>query len=406
MKIGIVTLWRATTNYGQLLQAYALQAYLKELGHTPFLIRYSPRDNGILSKFKIDNLKRIFLSKIIPNLSIPQILYLLSKKKKEDDKYIAELRQREIISTEKKQFSKFRDKHMSLSDTEFFNMYELQKNPPEADAYICGSDQIWSGTFLANQTGGWFLDFGRSDVLRIAYAASVTCGLKSFDYKYKKEYNRLLLQFNAIGVREHYLVDMCKAVGCDNAVHVLDPTLLLSKQTYLSLCDGINLNNKSPYIFLYLLNISSKEEIYWDNINKYVSYRELDVKVTYASGYIPARDILPGYSDLVATIPEWISYLNNAEAVITTSFHGLVFCIKMNKPFLIPLLNNEYAKSNVRMVSLLKSLGLEDRILDPSISTTEQMEHTINWEKVNRKLEIMREKSEAFLKSALSIKKI
>lgn len=112
----------------------------------------------------------------------------------------------------------------------------------------------------------------------------------------------------------------------------------------------------------------------------------MDIKAVYSSGYIPARELCPDITGLQATIPEWLAYIYNAESIITTSFHGIVFCIKMNKPFLVILINNRNSAGNVRITELLEALGLSDRIFDPSLPVEVQINKSINWKYVNSEL--------------------
>lgn len=150
---------------------------------------------------------------------------------------------------------------------------------------------------------------------------------------------------------------------------------------------------------MYILNISTEEEMYWNAVKKYLHRQNLELKIVYSSGYIQAQQLIKDYPNTLATIPEWINYIDHAQCIITTSFHGVVFCIKMHKPFLAILLTNQFSKGNDRIVSLLNSLNLSERIYDPSHPISSQMERDINWENVENKLLKLQTESYNFLKS-------
>lgn len=118
---------------------------------------------------------------------------------------------------------------------------------------------------------------------------------------------------------------------------------------------------------MYMLNISTPEEIGWDKVSAYLQARSLDLKTVCSSGYLPARELIPDNRNILASIPEWIALIRDARYVITTSFHGMMFCILLHKPFLVMKLTNQYAKGNNRMTSLLATLGIEERIHNSSL---------------------------------------
>ena len=131
MKIGILTYWWASDNYGQLLQCYALQRYLRDLGHEAFIIRYNYNNEGI--RIKVPVWKRALKA------LNPVIFYKYFERKI--------LRKRILEINKVREFDVFRSKYISLSN-DFYAKYEnLSANPPEADVYIVGSDQVWNFSF-------------------------------------------------------------------------------------------------------------------------------------------------------------------------------------------------------------------------------------------------------------------
>lgn len=381
MQIGIITYWSSDDNYGQQLQCYALQRFLRDKKHNAFLIKYKPTAE---QKSKWDKLKGISIGKLLDKLS--------SAKRKE-------IAINKLLGNENKElnkarmFEKFRNDHLNTTEIEYHSIEELRQNPPEAEVYICGSDQVWNNSLHSKNTAGWYLDFGNPSIQRISYAASIGRNIEKGEQSTFKTY---LNHLNAISVRESSAQALCQSLGFSNVEVVGDPTLLLSANHYLSLCKDIP-KQEHPYLFMYMLNISTPEEIGWDKVSAYLQARSLDLKTVCSSGYLPARELIPDNRNILASIPEWIALIRDARYVITTSFHGMMFCILLHKPFLVMKLTNQYAKGNNRMTSLLATLGIEERIHNSSLPFDRQMENEINWTEVEKKLAALRNNSIKFI---------
>lgn len=133
MRIGIITYWSSSDNYGQQLQCFALQKYLKGLGHDAYLIKYMPTS-------KVPLWRRIarFLK-----------YHLLTPSgQKEKDKALAMVSQKNELNNVKRDFIGFRAKYIVSTDIVYHSIKELRENPPTADVYICGSDQVWNNRLL------------------------------------------------------------------------------------------------------------------------------------------------------------------------------------------------------------------------------------------------------------------
>ena len=381
MQIGIITYWSSDDNYGQQLQCYALQRFLRDKKHNAFLIKYKPTAE---QKSKWDKLKGISIGKLLDKLS--------SAKRKE-------IAINKLLGNENKElnkarmFEKFRNDHLNTTEIEYHSIEELRQNPPEAEVYICGSDQVWNNSLHSKNTAGWYLDFGNPSIRRISYAASIGRNIEKGEQSTFKTY---LNHLNAISVRESSAQALCQSLGFSNVEVVGDPTLLLSANHYLSLCKDIP-KQEHPYLFMYMLNISTPEEIGWDKVSAYLQARSLDLKTVCSSGYLPARELIPDNRNILASIPEWIALIRDARYVITTSFHGMMFCILLHKPFLVMKLTNQYAKGNNRMTSLLATLGIEERIHNSSLPFDRQMENEIYWTEVEKKLAALRNNSIKFI---------
>lgn len=385
MKIGILTYWTSSDNYGQQLQCFALQTHLRNQGYDAFLIKYMPTISVPIWK------------RILKKMAVHRILFYFCKKKRINSEEQKLLR-RNLRMNKKRNFEEFRSKFLVSTKNVYYSIDELRKNPPAADVYICGSDQVWNNPLEDNNTAGWFLDFGSSNVKRISYAASIGRELLQYELP---QFSKFLANFDAISLREDSTKDICDKLGFSDSVVTMDPTFLLSIEDYLNLLENVQQTEPPAFLFLYILNVTTSDEIYWSNVFKYIQQKNLGVKIVCSSGYYQARELIPGHGNILATIPEWLWYVNNAACVMTTSFHGMVFCLKMNTPFLVILLTNRYSKGNIRIISLLEKLGLEDRIYNPAIPVKEMMEKQIDWDRVNKKLAELQELSFEFLHSNL-----
>lgn len=299
----------------------------------------------------------------------------------------------------KRNFVGFRNNYIDSTDIVYHSIHELRANPPKADVYICGSDQVWNNRLEDENTAGWFLDFGSPKTRRLSYAASIGREIDSKEYE---SFSTYLKRFDAISVREQKANDLCHHLGFEKSIVAIDPTLLLKSSDYNVLNNGIKKEGSSkPYAFVYLLNIRNSDEVYWDEFHKMIQENDLSVRVVASSGYLPAQDFLPGYQNEQATIPEWLSLIKHSEFVITTSFHGVVFCLLNHKPFYAVLLNNEFSKGNDRIISLLKTVDLEKRIVSSASDINSIKFVEINWDNVDEKLSKLRKESIDFLNKEL-----
>lgn len=384
MKIGIVTYWWSNDNYGQLLQCWALQYYLIKKGYEPFVIRYAnSRHLGWVG----------LLRRIVKILLIyPLINWWRNRGERQ---LLIEIEKKNAV----RQFENFRQNYIKFSDCEYRSLKLLQNNPPKAEVYIIGSDQVWAPILLRNKGNrGFWLDFGPKKSRRIAYAASFgtdycPCDLKNI-------LRKQLQRFDAISVREESGVLICKEAGKE-AIHVVDPTLLLNWKDYQLFLENQPVKSK-PYIYIYSINIAHSEEIEYHEMQDFVQSKHLSIKVTTSSGYMPGRELFEGVEYVYATIPQWLSLINNAELVVTTSFHGVVFCIQFHKPFVYFPLKGKYAKGNSRVINLLTNIGLSLCIYQQTGDYERISRSKIDWEMVEKKLMGLREKSVKFLKDNIS----
>lgn len=353
MKIGIMTFWWSQDNYGQLLQCYALQKYLRDAGHNAFLIRYDMRTD-ILPEKKIEILLKILNPKVL----LPYLQRKIKSKtvKNEENNF-------------DRKFDDFRNSYISYTDEIFYSYDELKNNSPEADMYIVGSDQVWSCIVsplhrYKNIVNAYFLNFGNKNTKRISYAAS--WGTNIISDEYIKYILPLLAKFTHVTVREQSGIELCKKCGYSNVSCVPDPTFLLSPENYLENLD-VEQNDvpNKKYIFLYMLNNGFDFEI--DRIYQWAKSKGLEVI------YVTGNGLVDKYQKTYATIPQWLNYIKNSEYVLTNSFHCSVFSMLFNKKYAVVPLTGKLKGLNTRLESLFDLCGITNRFIkDYDFSILEQ----------------------------------
>lgn len=252
------------------------------------------------------------------------------------------------------------------------------------DAVIVGSDQVWRLDYLpAGSHGEFFLDFvGDPRIRRIAYAASFGVGTWMYPDR-TAEIARLLARFDAVSVREDSGVAICRdSFGRDDAVHVLDPTLLVDPAVYREMI-GPSGPSSGRKALCYLLDEPPACPA---------------VLAALGPDYEVAR-ISPDDGGPVG-LPHWLRAFRDADFVITDSFHGTVFAIVFGKPF-VSILN--HGRGGDRFASLLRALGLSDRLIDAGevLGVEEIVARPIDYAAVDARLNRLRATSAEFLLAAL-----
>ena len=339
MKIGILTL-PLHTNYGGILQAYALQTVLERMGHETRHIIVKPNMKyGVLHKVKrtLAPIKRVVKLALIPD---------------------------KLTSDNARHTSYFISRNVKI------DMYRCIEDIPENkyDALVVGSDQIWRKMYVEMCTPfkiqSAFLDFAKSwKVKRISYAASFGTDKWECDAQETSELKLLANKFEAISVRESSGVQLCKDhFGCE-ATLVLDPTLLLNKEDYEKLASESRKHRSG--IMTYILDIDEKKKGIIQEV-----CRTIGLPV-YTSN-IPENRRKSGRKGLVQPpVEDWLAGFRDADFVVTDSFHACVFSVIFNKPF-VAIVNTERGAS--RFYSLLKMLNQTNRIVDevsPTINMNE-----------------------------------
>lgn len=351
MKIGILTFWWSADNYGQLLQAYALQAYLRAQGHDAYLIRYKWEKDFTLSPLALRLLKACNPVLLFRFFSTRRRIHAAKKEQAAFDRG----------------FDAFRDRYIAQSPRVYNSWMELCEDPPQADCYIVGSDQVWNfgATPLArcrSAVHAYFLDFGKPETARLSYAAS--WGRVTLPDEYAREIAPLLSRFRYVSVREESGVSLCVQCGFPGARWVRDPTLLLDAEAWRALyAENAVRTPAGCYLFLYMLG----NECDFDIETVYRFARERNLQVVYVTG----NSVVDRREKWFATIPEWLFLVDHAEYVVTNSFHCCVFSVLFGKRFgAVPLTGNA-AGMNARMDSLFELFRIKPRWLRGDFSVLE-----------------------------------
>lgn len=373
MKIGIVTYWDSSDNYGQIMQGLALQRFLRSLGHDPFIIRFHEEVPSTSLCGKISKLSPLYLWQYI--------------------KYRKAISNALVFNqNHPRRFKEFKKNNIKYSKQEFWSFNELLcADWSEIDAFICGSDQIWSPKYLPNWLS-YTLAFAPMRCRKIAYACSF--GRSSLDLKYTYQLKEQLKTFNAIGLREKTGVSICKNAGIAEAKLVCDPTLLLKANDYLDIVNDIS--KKKNTAFIYLLNWEM--DLPTQEINKYLNSQNIKIS------YFPTRgneNLWTSSQDL--SINNWIREIALSQLVITNSFHGTVFSIIFHRPFVAFALQGKDAGMNDRLQTLLSAIGLENHIYtkDGELSIEAIASLPIDWQDIDKKLAILRQSGITLLDEGL-----
>ncbi|MCA1031325.1 polysaccharide pyruvyl transferase family protein [Bacillus timonensis] len=352
MKIGTITFHWAT-NYGAVLQAFALQKYLKDHGYETEIINYIPF-----------------------NITFKQLLLNLKTFNKD-----ALLKEYKI-----KQFRKY---NLDISKKKYYTNRGLIEGCQDYDIFICGSDQVWNEWFLMNSEKkynlSYYLNFVDDSKKRISYATSF--GSNELSNEAAKIVKKELKRFSEISVRENSGKKIVESLEC-NAVRVLDPTLLIDRNIYDDVIGKIK-EKDSYQLFSYILHDDQKTA---HKINQYIFERYFDTTTNKI------------YNKEPIGIPEWLSNIKNAKFVVTNSFHGVVFSIVFQTPFLVVPVEN--SGMNDRMLTLLNSLNLNNRIVDKfeKQKINELYSEVIDWDSVEQRLTTLKRNSRDFLTKAIGNK--
>lgn len=340
MHIGILTFHWAT-NYGAILQCYALQTYLESLGHDVKIINYKPH-------------------------MYDQSLYWVLRHRKflHPIKFIKSWKQERCLI-------KFRNKHLKLTQR-IYTFDTLNNAVTQFEAIISGSDQVLNPSFLMEGEGAhhitptYFLGFPFNGI-RIGYALSFGC--ISYPEKALQEARKYIGAFDMLSVRESSGTNIAISMGRHDSVVVPDPTILMESAFYHSMADEDTPYNNKSYTYCFFI--------------RHVTERKQSITTL-----LKDKDLVWNTDDKIYSIEGWLAKIKNAAFVITDSFHCMVMCLKLHTPFAVITDLPGNAGMNDRFFTLLERVSLTDRITHKNKTYHIQnlLTSSINWNIVDERL--------------------
>lgn len=364
MKIGILT-QPLHNNYGGLLQNFALQQVLKEIGVDSETIDHGTR--------------REEWWKTLINIIYYLVWLILHPSRIKDNRYKPTDKEESIISRNTRRFVR----NYIKTTKPFYSEKELRKIIEQGNyqGYVVGSDQCWRPTYSGGFLKEMFLSFADNDSKRVAYAASFGTDKWEFTPEMTTVCAKLAQKFDCITVREKSGVDLCRDFLCVNAIHVLDPTMLLSKEDYMFLVEKEQEPVSPGDLFYYILDPSAEKLNFIQNIAKAENIIPFTVLPRFQAENRKRRDVKKHIEDCVyPSVTSWLRGFMDAKIVVVDSFHGAVFSIIFNKPFWV-ISNTK--RGNARFTSLLEMFQLDHRLVDSSELSQLDYSQAINWDVVN-----------------------
>lgn len=372
MKIAILT-WLHNGNFGTVLQAYALQRYLRNEGYDVQNIDLLP---SVIQKtwnlIKQGNPPELFLEKWAGYRAKKACPDKLSLAKRSD------------------RIDTFLEKNLNLT-RRYSKFSDLKEVADSYDIYVCGSDQIWSPTYFSPS---YFFDFVREDKKRIGYACSF--GVSEMTKDKAERTRKLLDRFYAISVREKTGASIVRELlGKDVTVNI-DPTMLLSAEEWEPVVRERMIAEN--YMFCYFLSYNKE---YWDKALKVAKEKNLKVvfvpttKESYAIEGTCVADAGPS---------EWVSLIKHASLVATDSFHGCVFSIIHRKDFMVfkRFKDTSSTSRNTRVYNLLETYNIKQCLVE-DVESYQPIEFSKEeYDEVISKVSQNSTKSKIWLESAIN----
>lgn len=350
LKVGILTFHRAI-NSGAVLQAYALQKCINDLGFDCEIVDYRCK--------AIDSAYKLFHVPISMKSLLSDLVNYYSRRKK------------------KNKFNTFIKNEVNLSSKSYYRN-NIDRMDDEYDCFFVGSDQVWNEE-LTGKDKTYFLDFC-DRWKKNSYAASV--GSRTIDERHKRLFSRMLNDYNSLSLREKSSVDILSSILNKEIEQSIDPVFLLHRKKWNQL-SGRRLEKK-PYIFAYCLHES----------DVYTQAKKLAEEMGIRVICVPFGRKCGIKAEIRRSLgpQDFINYIKNSEAVVSDSFHAVAFSLIYNKCF-IAVKKKQYFEQNERVDSLLQLFGLQR---DSRYVGNEE------FLRVNKTIDIERKKATCYLLDAIN----
>ncbi len=409
MKTATIT-WISYNNYGTMLQAYALQTYIKKLGCkndiiSDFKIIYpdiennntitydDSCDNDLKKETTTEKKKRRF-KKLLSNplrylihivkVVIKSIRNIIKKKKHQKIQ-----KKKSGYYGSQNLFNEFKVYCLDIKDG--YSKKNLDLLNDEYDVFICGSDQIWS-VFECDFKGYYYLDF--TNKKKISYASSI--GTTNIQKNKLDLISKYLSDFKCISVREKASAEQLKQLTNRKVEWVCDPTLLYDGDFWSEFCNNVKIARKK-YLLCYFLE--DKDWYY-----KYAKElaRHLRLKLLIIPSRIEFMEKKGVYNYPVGP-KEFVALFEHANFVLTDSYHGSIFSFIFRKEiiYLKRFNDNDEYNQNIRIESLFGLLNLKNIIISKKSFDKDDIVK-INYDNIQNILFEFRKKSRLFLERGLN----
>lgn len=364
MRAGVIT-FHSAHNYGATLQTWALQKTLAKLGAEPCVINYHPKVIDVLYE--------------VPKLDTGAKWWQYLTRR-------GVRRRRRQLKIRYARYSAFLQDNIKRKG-DYRTFRELEENPPGLDCYIAGSDQIWNPDHTDGYDPAYFLGFAEKASRKIAYAVSI--GRERFPAQYREVFGEAIRSFDAVSVREpSAAAAVSEAFGAEVPV-VLDPTLLLTREEYEELF--VPTKRREKYILVYMMENNRRLVQLANRISVVTGLPVIQRK----PGKIFHNELEPFFTEHPG---EFLGELAGAEYILTNSFHGTVFSLIYDKPFLSLL----HSQTGSRISDLLDQLGLAGHLLHDTKEFRDMGQFFLkDAGRVKRRIEELRADSLRFLENAL-----
>lgn len=371
-KVGVITLHNSP-NYGSCLQTYATQVVLARVGANAEIIDYYRKD--AIPENEVDRALNGQLVKKMPFFKVPGV------------KQIAKVPVSRMVARRRAPLDEFRHSRLSLTERSYYSAEELDANPPVADIYCTGSDQVWNSIWNNGFDRAFYLSFVPEGKRKIAYAASI--GKAMLEDWEAEPMQKALSSYSCISVREQEAADLLESIGVHGAVPVIDPTLMLNRDDWEVIADGWV--SPEPYILVYQLNRNAEFDSYVQKVAKRTGLKVMRI----AYGVHEKRS---GENAVICpSVGRFLSLFLGAEIVITDSFHGTAYSVNLGKKFV----SISPGRFNGRIANLLAMTGLDNHMLT-SFSDFGIAEEIWNFDSAQYSLDQERERAISFLSNAIS----
>lgn len=379
MKIGIITIHKSP-NYGASLQSFALYSFINSLGYDCEIIDlHRPTHSDYIQSLEYVEYRK-------PQGSLLQKLKKLIKRliRGKSSSVAKPLTDEAAVK-----FEKF-NSPMNCS-IPYLSIDQLYANPPLYDVYVTGSDQLWNPT-MKFCIEPYFLTFAPKGARKISYATSVA--VSSLLPNEERDYCQWLKDYESISVREQSAVELISRLSGKEVTQVSDPTFLLSYDEWKRYSSDIDIHK--PYILLFTLGYRKELADYAHKLSN-----ESGVKMVYLCLSHPYINV--SYTIERNSGPsEFLTYIANAEMVITDSFHGTAFCMHMHTKNFFTYISNK--KRGSRITDMLAKFNLSEHLLGDSLdkSYNQLCSYTICHQQLKDAMSEERKRCADFLKHAIN----